>query len=306
MSNTSNLQGGLPQRKTQLDGLAVVLLLACCLFWGLQQVLVKASLHELPAVFQATARSAGATVLLMLWCRWRGVPLFQRDGSWAAGLLAGTLFALEFGCIYYGIQFTSASRLTVLLYTSPLWVAALLSLWGGSERLRGVQWLGLLAAFASVLWAVREGVAHSSGHYSWQGDVLGLLAGLFWALTTVTIRTTGLTRISPEKLLFYQIGITSVLLAFVSVALGEQWPTQVSGFAALSLALQTVVGAFISYLVWMWMLGRYPATRLSVFVFLTPIFALLFGHAWLNEPITPGLVAALIGVAVGIVLVNRR
>jgi drug/metabolite transporter (DMT)-like permease len=73
-----------------------------------------------------------------------------------------------------------------------------------------------------------------------------------------------------------------------------------------SLLVQTVLVAFISFLVWMWMLGRYPATQVSVFVFFTPLFALLFGALWLGEPVTPGLLLALAMVATGIVLVNRR
>ena len=72
------------------------------------------------------------------------------------------------------------------------------------------------------------------------------------------------------------------------------------------LLVQALVGAFVSYLAWMWMLAHYPATKISVFVFLTPVFALLFGALWLGEPVTPGLVAALVLVAAGIVLVNRR
>ena len=73
-----------------------------------------------------------------------------------------------------------------------------------------------------------------------------------------------------------------------------------------ALLLQTVLGAFASFLAWMWMLGRYPATKISVFVFLTPVFALLFGALWLNEPVTINLIAALSMVATGIVLVNRK
>jgi drug/metabolite transporter (DMT)-like permease len=72
------------------------------------------------------------------------------------------------------------------------------------------------------------------------------------------------------------------------------------------LLLQTVAGAFASYLAWMWMLGRYPATKISVFVFLTPVFALLFGALWLNEPVTVNLLASLFMVAGGIVLVNLK
>jgi drug/metabolite transporter (DMT)-like permease len=70
--------------------------------------------------------------------------------------------------------------------------------------------------------------------------------------------------------------------------------------------LQTAIGAFASYLAWMWMLGHYPATRMSSFTFITPVFALALGVALLKEPLTPQLALALCGVAAGIVLVNRN
>ncbi len=292
-------------RKTHLDALSISLLLACCLFWGFQQVLVKATLPELPPVFQASIRFAGATLLLLLWCAWRGVKLFAADGSLRAGLLAGALFAVEFACLYVGLQHTSASRLTVFLYTSTFWVAALLPLWVKSEKLRPVQWAGLACAFAAVAFALREGFG-AAGASTWLGDGLALVAGMFWGLTTVVIRASTLAKVSAEKLLFYQVALSTLALPFVSLALGEQWVWRFSPFALGSLLLQTVVGAFASYLAWMWLLGRYPVTKISVFVFLTPLFALLFGALWLNEAVTPSLVAALVLVAAGIVLVNRK
>ena len=292
-------------RKTQLDSLAISLLLGCCVFWGFQQVLVKATLAELPPVFQASIRFAGATLLLLLWCAWRGVKLFAADGSLRAGLLAGALFAVEFVCLYVGLQYTSASRLTVFLYTSPFWVAALLPLWVKSEKLRPVQWAGLACAFAAVAFALREGFG-AAGASTWLGDGLALVAGMFWGLTTVVIRASTLAKVSAEKLLFYQVALSTLALPFVSLALGEQWVWTFTPFAMTSLLLQTVVGAFASYLAWMWLLGRYPVTKISVFVFLTPLFALLFGALWLNEAVTPTLIAALVLVAIGIVLVNRK
>ena len=292
-------------RKSHLDTLSISLLLACCLFWGFQQVLVKATLAEVAPAFQAAIRFAGATVLLLLWCAWRGIKLFGADGSLRAGLLAGSLFAAEFACLYVGLQYTSASRLTVFLYTSPFWVAALLPIWVKSEKLRPVQWTGLACAFAAVAFALREGFS-AGGASTWVGDVMALAAGMLWGLTTVVIRASSLTRVSAEKLLFYQIAVSTVTLPLLSLALGERWSWRFSAFAATSLVLQTVVGAFASYLAWMWMLGRYPATKISVFVFLTPLFALLFGVLWLNEAATPSLLAALVLVALGIVLVNRK
>lgn len=295
---------GMNSRKEHLDGLAVGILLACCMFWGLQQVLVKSIMHEVAPLFQASLRCMGACVLLLIWCRVRGIRLFERDGSLWAGLLAGALFAAEFACIYLGLRYTSASRLTVFLYTSPFWVAALVPLFVKSERLRPLQWLGMACAFVAVAFAMREGLG--AGNNSALGDLLGLAAGALWGLTTVSIRANNLTRISPEKLLFYQIAATALAVPWLSVALGETWSFQWSALAWGSMLAQTVIGAFASYLAWMWMLGRYPATKISVFVFLTPLFALLFGTLLLGESATPTLLMALGLVAVGIVLVNKR
>jgi len=97
-----------------------------------------------------------------------------------------------------------------------------------------------------------------------------------------------------------------VVVPWISLALGETWSFDWSALAWGSVLAQTVIGAFASYLAWMWMLGRYPATKISVFVFLTPLFALLFGTLLLHEAVTTTLLSALGLVTVGIVLVNRR
>ena len=135
---------------------------------------------------------------------------------------------------------------------------------------------------------------------------LALVAGMLWGLTTVVIRASSLSRIRAEKLLFYQLAVSAAAFPVASVALGEAWVWHFSPFGLVSLALQTVMGAFASYLAWMWMLRHYPATQMSSFTFLTPLFALMFGVLLLDEPLSLRLLLALAGVAIGIVLVNRR
>jgi drug/metabolite transporter (DMT)-like permease len=296
----------MPERKEHLDTLAVSLLVFCCLFWGFQQILIKTTVAEVPPLWQATLRFIGATVLLWLWCVWRKVPLFGRDGTLRAGLLAGALFAGEFACIYLGLRDTAASRLTVFLYTSPFVVALLLPRLVPTEKLQPVQWVGLVIAFAAVAVAFSEGFTGHSSSRQLRGDALGLAAGVLWGLTTLVIRSSALATASAEKTLFYQVGVTAVVAPLLSLALGETWSLSYSAQAWGSIFLQTAIGAFASYLAWMWMLRHYPATRLSSFTFLTPVFGLLFGVLLLHEPLTHRLVEALAGVAVGIVLVNRK
>jgi drug/metabolite transporter (DMT)-like permease len=76
-------------RRSSLDSLAVATLLLCCISWGLGQVATKVALQQIPPLLQAGLRAAIAVVLVALWSHWRGVRLFQRDGSMPAGILAG-------------------------------------------------------------------------------------------------------------------------------------------------------------------------------------------------------------------------
>lgn len=298
---------GMRERKQHLDTLAVTLLLACCLFWGFQQILIKTIVDEVPPLWQAAMRFVVATLLLWAWCVARGVKLFARDGTLRAGLLAGALFAGEFTCIYLGLRDTAASRLTVFLYTSPFVVAVLLPRIVPAEKLRPVQWVGLVIAFAAVAWAFSEGfTGGQSTPQQLRGDALALAAGTLWGLTTLVIRGSSLATASAEKTLFYQVAVTAAVAPLLSLALGETWSLNYSTWAWTSLALQATIGAFASYLAWMWMLRHYPATQLSSFTFLTPMFALLLGVVFLKETLTVQLLMALVAVAVGIVLVNRK
>ena len=294
------------ERKDHVDGLAVALLLGCCAIWGLGQVAAKVTLSEIPPLMQAAARSLGAALLLVLWSRSRGLALFRADGTGRAGLLAGSLFALEFACIFVGLQYTSASRMSVFIYFAPFVVALGMPLIARSERLNRIQAAGLLLAFGGVVWAYFEGfVSPSAGPQQWLGDALGLAGALLWGLTTLTLRGTRLGSALPEKALLYQLAVSAAALSLASVAAGEPWPARLTGASLWPLAFQTVVITFASYLVWFWLVRHYPATRISAFTLLTPVFGLLAGVGLLGEPLTLRLGVALVAVCAGIWLVNR-
>jgi drug/metabolite transporter (DMT)-like permease len=294
-------------RKAHLDAVAIGALVGCCLLWGLNQVAAKAAMPEIPPLWQAASRSVGGALLVALWARLRGIAVFGRDATLAGGLLAGTLFALEFVCIFVGLQYTTASRMVVFIYISPFVVALGMPYLARSERLSASQMAGLLLAFAGVAWAFAEGFTRpAAGPHQLLGDGLGVLAGLLWGATTLAIRGTNLGTASAEKTLLYQLSVSGLLLTLAALAEGAPMPVRLSGLAWTALGFQVVVVTAFSYLVWFWLIRRYPATRLAAFTLLTPVFGLLMGAALLGEPITGRLVTATLAVAVGIVLVNRR
>lgn len=293
-------------RRTELDALAVALLIGCCAIWGLGQVAAKVGLQQIPPLLQAAVRSLGAALLLLLWCRVRGLQVLRADGTGRAGLLAGLLFAAEFGCIFVGLQYTTASRMAVFLYLAPFVVAIGMPMISRSERLHALQVAGLALAFGGVVWAFAEGFSRpAAGDRQWLGDSFGIAAAVLWGATTLVMRGSSLTTALPEKSLLYQLGISALALGAAAFVQGEAVPTSLSALSWAVLVFQTVVITFASYLVWFWLVRHYPATRISAFTLLTPLFGLLAGVGLLSEPMTPRLVTALVAVCAGIWLVNR-
>jgi drug/metabolite transporter (DMT)-like permease len=299
----------LPARRAP-DGFAILTMIALCAIWGFQQVAIKSTNAALPPVFQAGLRSAMATILVWGWARARGTPLFRDDGTLGAGLLAGVLFAAEFICIFLGLTLTSASRMAVFLYTAPCFTALGLHWFVDGERLRRTQWAGIVLAFAGMTLAFADGFtrAHAASQGSTlagvTGDALGVLGGIAWAATTVVVRGSRLAHTSASKTLFYQLAVSAVVLLALAVGLGQARVDAVTPIALISLAYQAVIVAFVSYLIWFWLLTRYIASRLSVFSFLTPLFGVTFGVLLLGESFSMRFLLAAMMVLAGIALVN--
>lgn len=135
------------------------------------------------------------------------------------------------------------------------------------------------------------------------GDLLGLLAGISWAATTVVVRSSALSKAPATQTLLYQLIGAFVLLLVGAFATGQAAfkPTPT---VWASLAFHTLVVSFASFLVWFWLLRHYLASRLGVFSFLTPLFGIVFGAWLLGEPIEMRFLLGAVPVMMGIVLVS--
>jgi drug/metabolite transporter (DMT)-like permease len=291
-----------------LDGFAVGLMVLLCASWGLQQVAIKVTVPHIGPIMQAAVRSCLAGLLVLIFALVRQTPLLARDATWRPGLLAGVLFGIEFLCIFIGLNYTTASRMGVFLYVAPVATALGLHWFVPGERLRAGQWIGVILAFSGLLVAFSDGLVQGgSGQASTlRGDLLGIMAGILWASTTVIVRATTLSSAPPSKTLLYQLGVSGVLLMAVAFVTGQATTMHLTALSVTSLLYQAVIIAFASYLVWFWMLRRYLASRLSVFSFLTPLFSVAFGVMLLQESVSMQFAVGAVLILAGIVLVNRR
>lgn len=289
--------------KTELDRLAIGLMVLFCTIWGLQQVAIKLASAGISPLWQAGLRSIGATAIVLLWSWLRGVRLLERDGTLLPGLLAGLLFAIEFALIFLGLEYTTASRGVIFLYTAPFFVA-LGAVWLlPQEHMRRAQWAGMALAFAGILVLFGEHL-FTPADGGWIGDLMIVLAAVFWAATTLTVKVSCLARSSAEKTLLYQLGVSAVVLPLLSMALGEPGVFAPTPAVWASLLFQTVIVAGVSYLGWFWLVRHYPATRLSTFSFLTPVMGVLAGGFILGEELSRTVFIALALVGTGIAVAN--
>jgi drug/metabolite transporter (DMT)-like permease len=288
-----------------LDALAAAIMLVLCLSWGFNQVAVKLALPEIPPFLQAAIRSAGGALIVTAFAYLRGVALLGRDGTLIMGLVAGALFGLEFLLIYRGLVWTSASRAVLFLYMAPFFVALGARFFLPGERLGVWQWLGLALSFMGV--ALALGVPGPAAD-SWAliGDVMMIAAAALWAATTLVIKASALDHAPHEKILLYQLVVSTPILALAALLFGERMQALPSAVPLALLAYQTIWISSVTYVAWFALIVRYSASRLSAFTFLTPLFGVAAGNLVLGEPITPAFAAAAALVAAGLVLVNRR
>jgi drug/metabolite transporter (DMT)-like permease len=288
----------------RLDVRAVLLLIACCACWGINQSAIKIANAGISPTLQVGLRSICAGVLVFAWMSVRGLKLFERDGTLWPGLLAGLMFSVEFLVLYVGLDRTSASRGVVFLYLSPFVVAVGAHYLIPGDRLTPAKVIGLTAAFAGLAVAVGESFTEP-GRPTLTGDLLCLLAAMLWGATTVLIRSTALKSASPEKTLLYQLFVSGLVLPPMSVVMGEPGIGDLTPAVLLAFAYTVIVVAFISYIAWLWLVRNYPPTRVTAFTFLSPVFGVIAGNLMLGEAFTTSLAMALVLIAFGIYLVNR-
>jgi drug/metabolite transporter (DMT)-like permease len=287
-----------------LDALAIAITIGLCVSWGFNNVAIKIAIHDIPPLLQSATRSLLAAILVAAWCRVRGIALFERDGTLAAGIFAGVLFAFEFLLIYRGLVWTTVTRGTLFLYLAPFFVVIGSRWLIPGDRFHLWQWIGLLLSFAGIVIAFGIPGPVSDPHQIF-GDLMLIGAALAWAATTLLIKASPLGRISPEKTLLYQLVISVPLLAIGAMIFGEHIDAMPSALALGAFAYQTIWVVSVTFVVWFWLIIRYSAARLSVFTFLAPLCGVTAGHLVLNEPLTSPFIIAAVLVAAGLILVNR-
>lgn len=263
---------------------------------------IKAGLEFAPSLWFAGSRTLVGGLVLLLVLAIRRKPLWPeaRLARWILplGLLATTL---TFGAMFASPAYTGAGIGSVLGNTQPLIIIVLAALFLGEKFGLG-KTLALLLGLAGVTLLALPALRGQIGH-NLNGAMLALGSSVSAAVASVTVK-----KLQPGKdlmsLTAWQLIAGSVVL-LGSSAIFEPRGTiaWTGGFFGILLFL-ALAGTALSTWLWFWLLQRTEAGRLSVYLFLVPVFGLLIAMGGFGERLNAlqagGVVLILLAIALSV------
>lgn len=288
-------------RKDRIDAAGAATLVAFALAMGFNQVLIKLTNEGLQPIFQAGLRSVLALPVVVASAWLMRQRLSVTDGTFWPGMAIGLCFSVEFIFIYTSLDLTSVSRASILFYTMPIWLALGAHVLIPGERMTLRKAIGLTMALGGVALALSD----RGGDGSLLGDLYAIGAAVMWACIALIVRSTALSRATPEMQLGYQLTVSAIVLLAISPLFGPHIREFVP-VHLLYLFIQGVLIVGVMFLVWFYVLSVYPASDMAAFGFLAPVFGVILGWALLGEDVGLSIIGALVLVSAGIYIVNSR
>ncbi len=212
---------------------------------------------------------------------------------------------VQFGVVVlllnYAVQSISAGRAALIFATFPLLTllfAALL----GHERLSVTKTAGVIVTIAGVAVTMIDKVGAASA--GWYGDAAAVLSAVCGAACSVLYRPY-LRRYDPLPVGALAMLASVFFLALLAAPSGfflEAPALTVAGWGAV---IFVGLSSGLGYWLWLWALSRAPATRVTVFLALGPVTALVLGGLFLGEAVSPLALLGVVAVVLGLWLAYR-
>lgn len=264
---------------------------------GASYVFIRVAVEELSPAFLMEVRLLLAAIPLLAWFvvtgRWR-----ELVAAWRLALVLGVLNAAgPYLLIAWGESHVDSGVAAVAAAAVPIFVALLAIRMLPEERVGGVRLVGVVLGLVGV--GVLCGVDLSGGSIALVATLAIVLAAALVAAAQLFIQQ----NLAFGGAVMATVGMTTgavLLLPFAVLTRPTEAPSADVVWSTVALGLMSTLFA---QLVFFWMLAEYGASRASLVTYTTPVFALILGAWFLDEPLTlaklGGLLLIVGGVALG-------
>jgi drug/metabolite transporter (DMT)-like permease len=284
--------------------LRVVLCFGAIYFlWGATFLAIRVAVLEIPPLFTAGLRFFVAGLVLHAFMRLRGEPNPSVLEWRNLALIGLCMFVATYGPLFWAEQYVSSSITAVIEATLPITTVALEVFVFRSQTLQWRVICGVALGFSGV--AVL--VIHNGGqHLALVPCTVILAAGIAWSLGAVLSGRLQLPASRPLAAGTEMLLGGGVLLA-LSTGAGEMHPfPHIPLRAALALGYLIIFGSLIAYTAYVWLLGRFSATRVASHAFINPVVAVALGYFVAGEIITVRSIVASVLVVGSVFLLLTR
>lgn len=275
----------------------LALLLAVTLVWGLNLVVSKYGLTEIPPILFTTMRFALLAIVLAPWLR---LHVGFTNAIVVAALLSGGLaVALTFMGIARAETVTSvaiAAQLGVP-FTTLLSIALL------GEVVRWRRWIGIALAFAGVcIMGFDPRVFDNASSLAFV-----VAAAFVGALGLIAVK-----RLPPMSPLDLQAWIGWVSWPILLVlSLTFERPTlatfaQITWIGWSALLFTALAATLFAHTVFFYLVQRYPVTSVAPLTVLSPVFSVIFGITLLGDTLTLRLALGGACTLLGVLIITLR
>lgn len=219
------------------------------------------------------------------------------------GVMGGSLYFLMENM---ALVYSTAANVSILVSTSPLLTALLVSLFYKSERMNGKQVLGSFVAFIGTVLVILNGQLVL--HLNPKGDVLAFAAAGTWAVYSLLMkRVMGRYQTDFITRKVFGYGVLSILPYFalvhpMDVHLAQLMQPKVM-FNLLFLGL---IASTCAYIAWNWAMQKLGAVKATNYIYMQTIVTLIAGAVILGERITVMGLCGMVILIVGMVRALKK
>jgi drug/metabolite transporter (DMT)-like permease len=270
---------------------AVPLVLVLTLVWGTNWSLFPVAVQEVSVwTFRAVSLSA-AGALLLGFARARGLPIALPRAHWVPVTAAAVVYLAVWNIAStYAAVLIPSGQAAILGFTMPMWTVLVVWL-VDREKPSPRMLLAVALAAASVMLLLMP--ARAAYAEAPAGFLLGLTAGLGWALGTVLLKRAGLP-VPALVLTGWQLVIAALPLWVGALWLGWGHWFVPSWQTVLVIAYISVVPMAIGNAAWFSIVGLLPASVAGLSAVMVPIVAMVTGALVHAEPLGPYQLGAML------------
>jgi drug/metabolite transporter (DMT)-like permease len=275
-------------------------------FWGSTFTAIRIGAADMPALLLAGTRFLIAGLILLGWCRWRGLRLMWPAKTMLLLALVGLLL-LGGGNVglVYAERIVPSGLASLVMAVTPLYVAVIEMVLPGGEPLPVRGWLGLGLGFAglvTLLWpSLRNGLG---GNRMLLWSISTLLAGaLCWAVGSIVSRRARL-KVNSFVAAAWQMIAAGTLSTLFGTVLG-QWPQfHLTLSAAGSLIYLITGGSLLGYSGYIYLIEHVPVGKVASYAYVNPVVAVLLGIFFLHEHPAPAEFAGMAAIVLAVMLLT--